>query len=155
MEISAEAAPQPAKRGAIGLGTWSTQAEYKDIKVTSGGKVLAECDFAKGNRGLEARQRPVGGRGRGVPAERGDETDIRSIFGDTNWSEYTLTLKARKLGGAEGFLIMFHVLDEEQLRVVEHRRLGQQPPRHRSGARRRQVQPRRRRGGKDRDRPMV
>jgi alpha-L-arabinofuranosidase len=30
-----------------------------------------------------------------------------SYFGDENWSDYTFTLKARKLGGGEGFLIMF------------------------------------------------
>jgi len=30
-----------------------------------------------------------------------------SFFGDENWSDYTLTLKARKLSGAESFLICF------------------------------------------------
>src|SRR6185312_9586280 len=30
-----------------------------------------------------------------------------SYFGDENWSDYTLTLKARNTGGAEGFLIIF------------------------------------------------
>src|SRR5450759_549115 len=30
-----------------------------------------------------------------------------SYFGDENWSDYTLTLKARKFSGGEGFLIAF------------------------------------------------
>ncbi|MBU6411752.1 MAG: DUF1080 domain-containing protein, partial [Verrucomicrobia bacterium] len=32
--------------------------------------------------------------------------------GDTNWSNYTLTLQARKVGGNEGFLILFNWLDD-------------------------------------------
>ena len=38
--------------------------------------------------------------------------DVRAIAGDKSWKDYTLTLKARKLGGAEGFLILFNVQDE-------------------------------------------
>ena len=38
--------------------------------------------------------------------------DVRAIAGDKAWKDYTLTLKARKLGGAEGFLILFNVQDE-------------------------------------------
>jgi hypothetical protein len=34
-----------AARGTIGLGTWQTQAEYKDIEVTAGDKVLYRSDF--------------------------------------------------------------------------------------------------------------
>lgn len=36
-----------------------------------------------------------------------ERTTGLSFFGDENWSDYTLTLKARKLGGPEGFLICF------------------------------------------------
>jgi alpha-L-arabinofuranosidase len=36
------------------------------------------------------------------------ETDVRAVVGDPSWTDYTLTLKARKLGGQEGFLILFH-----------------------------------------------
>jgi alpha-L-arabinofuranosidase len=38
---------------------------------------------------------------------QGDEAVGLSYFGDENWSDYTLTLKARKLHGAEGFLVVF------------------------------------------------
>lgn len=40
-------------------------------------------------------------------------SDRRAIAGDASWTDYTLTLKARKLGGAEGFLIMFHLRDQD------------------------------------------
>jgi len=112
MEITADALPLPAKHGAIGLGTWATQAEYRDVKVTSGEKVLAECDFAKGSEGWK----PASGQWAvvdGAYRQTGRDTDIRSVFGDVSWSDYTLTLKARKLDGAEGFLIMFHVQDKD------------------------------------------
>ena len=31
--------------------------------------------------------------------------------GSEAWTNYTLTLQARKLGGSEGFLVMFNVAD--------------------------------------------
>ena len=39
-------------------------------------------------------------------------TDLRAVAGDAGWTDYTYRLKARKTGGAEGFLIMFHVRDD-------------------------------------------
>ena len=34
-------------------------------------------------------------------------TDIKTFAGDPSWTDYEFTLKARKTGGAEGFLILF------------------------------------------------
>ena len=39
-----------ARSGAIGVGTWRTQAEFKDIKVTRGDETLFACDFADGTK---------------------------------------------------------------------------------------------------------
>ena len=39
------------KHGAIGLGTWITRAEYKDVKVTKGEKTLFTGDFSKDDKG--------------------------------------------------------------------------------------------------------
>lgn len=100
------AAPALA-RGGIGLGTYRTTAEFKDLIVRRGHEVLYRADFSK---------RPEGWR---WPAEgRWDvsdgllrQTDVRSIttaaVGGPDWTDYTLELKARKTGGAEGFLIVF------------------------------------------------
>jgi alpha-N-arabinofuranosidase len=38
-------------------------------------------------------------------------TDRKLIFGDAKWGDYELTLEARKIEGAEGFLVMFRVAD--------------------------------------------
>jgi len=104
-ETSAEA------RGAIGLSTWSTQAEFADVRVTSGDQVRYASDFARGADGWRVLQ----GEWRtqdGAYRQTGAGNDSRAVVGDPTWTDYTLTLRARKLGGAEGFLIMFHVRDD-------------------------------------------
>jgi alpha-N-arabinofuranosidase len=101
----------PPPRGSIGLGTWHTAAEYKDLKVTADGKTLLESDFPTGIKGWT----PVGGQwltGDGVLKQTDVSSDFRIIAGDRNWEDYTLEVKARKTAGEEGFLIMFHVKDQ-------------------------------------------
>lgn len=99
--------------GMIGVGTWKTQAEYKDIRVTSpDGRVLYESDFSMG---MDA-WKTSGGDWTfvdGALRQNADGENIRAVVGDPTWSDYTLTLKARKLGGSEGFLILFHTPDIE------------------------------------------
>jgi alpha-L-arabinofuranosidase len=141
------AAPQKIV-GQIGVGTWASTAEFKDIRVEKGGQVLYASDFSSGTaEGWQADQRR-GGRGRGRGRGRGQRGGERrgeggaaadaavqpaetppqpntswqvvdgayrqtnqgqsfSYFGQNDWSDYTLTLKARKLSGNEGFMIVF------------------------------------------------
>ena len=103
-------ASAPVENGAIGLGTWATQAEFKDVKVTHGGKVLFASDFSTGSAGWRT-QGELGGKGRCfLPDVAGyREPRRRRRPGRT---DYSLTLKARKTAGAEGFLIMFRVKDD-------------------------------------------
>lgn len=92
--------------GMIGVGTWNTQAEYKDIKVTQGEQVLFQSDFAKGSKGWKL----VGGEWKtvdGALRQNSKENGVRALAGKKEWKDYTLTLKARKISGAEGFLILF------------------------------------------------
>jgi len=100
----------PSPSGAIGLGTWATQAEFKDVTVTSGDQVLFGPDSTGGPwwRVFKGDWRGAGG----VYRQTGLDTDVRATGGDAEWTDYTLSLKARKLGGSEGFLIMFHVKDD-------------------------------------------
>lgn len=94
--------------GMIGVGTWKSQAEFKDIRVTApDGHVLFQGDFSKGLDGWKTS----GGDWKaadGMLRQNADGENIRAIAGNPAWSDYTLTLKARKLGGSEGFLILFH-----------------------------------------------
>lgn len=99
-------AADDAISGLAGVGTWATRAEFKDIKITKNGQTLFESDFSKGLEGWKTW------RGRwevadGVLRQDSLEEDARAVIGDATWSDYTLTFKARKLGGAEGFLALF------------------------------------------------
>ena len=101
--------------GAIGVGAWNTAVEYTNIVVTREGVTLYQSDFAgQGAKDWHAystngswiaadglyQQRSIG------------MTDCRSTVGATNWSNYTVSLRARKTGGSEGFLILFNWLDD-------------------------------------------
>ena len=96
-----------SRGGLIGVGTWNTQAEYKDIKVTQGDKVLFEgkqgWKFVSGDWKWDGDVLRQSGKGQ----------DLRAYAGKKEWKDYTLTLKARKLGGAEGFLVTFAAPDEK------------------------------------------
>jgi alpha-L-arabinofuranosidase len=97
--------------GAIGVGSWGSDVEYKDIKVTApDGAVLFQSDFSKSTDGWRI----------GAGDWKADEGALRqtsnvigctAIAGDPRWGDYTLTLKARKKGGVEGFLILVHAAD--------------------------------------------
>jgi len=102
-----------AHRGAVGLGAWQTQAEFRNLKVVSAqGQTLLTADFEQGAAGW----RTVRGEWQatdGSYRQTALAEDCRTTTGDPNWTDYTITLQARKLGGAEGFLIMFRVRDDD------------------------------------------
>jgi len=90
--------------GQIGVGTWDATAEFKDIRVERAGQVL----YSSADQGI-AGWRPDRGR---WAVEDGVYRQTRqgqgfSFLGDETWADYALTLKARKLSGGEGFLIVF------------------------------------------------
>ncbi len=101
----------PHASGMIGVGTWNTQAEFKDLKVVSAdGRTLFESDFSKGLDGWKTN----GGDWKivdGALRQAGTGENLRAVAGDPAWTEYTLTLQARKLGGSEGFLVLFETPD--------------------------------------------
>ena len=94
--------------GGIGLGTWLTQAEFKDIKVESDGEVIYESrdgfDEWKECKGEWTQEG-------GIITQLSQEENIFAYL-PANYQEYTLTLKARKRSGNEGFLILANVVDE-------------------------------------------
>jgi alpha-L-arabinofuranosidase len=100
-----------SRGGGVGVGTWLTQAEFKDMKVTRDGKTLFEVDPAKGT----AAWRLYEGDWKiqdGALRQNALTDNVRALVGDPTWTDYTYTLKARKLGGQEGFLIPFLVEDD-------------------------------------------
>jgi alpha-L-arabinofuranosidase len=102
----------PVRSGAVGVGTWLTRAEFKDLKVTRDGQVLFAPDFSAGTAGWRFRRGDWSAKGGGLRQESLQD-NVRAFAGDKSWNQYTYSLKARKLSGAEGFLIPFLVQDEE------------------------------------------
>jgi alpha-L-arabinofuranosidase len=106
------AAPPPS--GGIGVGTWNTAAEFKDIVVTApDGKVLFQSDFSKDSAGWKMLGDGQWKVEDGVLRQTAEREFVRAVVGDRSWSDYNITLKARKLAGREGFLILFHIKDDE------------------------------------------
>jgi alpha-L-arabinofuranosidase len=107
--IDASSLEMTAASGGISVGTWLTQAEFKDIAVTKGDEVLFKSDFSKGNNGFRFH----GGHWiaeDGVLRQTGGGESVLAGIGDASWgSRYTLSLKARKISGEEGFLIGFQL----------------------------------------------
>jgi alpha-L-arabinofuranosidase len=105
----------PSSKGMIGVGAWNTEVEFKDIKVTSpDGQILFTSDFSRNSDGWnklgEGARWSVAD---GVLRQNEEREFTRAIAGDHSWTDYTLTLKARKLDGKEGFLILFHIANDE------------------------------------------
>jgi DUF1680 family protein/alpha-L-arabinofuranosidase len=111
IEVQAPVTRPRPEGGAIGVGTWLTQAEFKDIKVTRGSETLFTCDSADPLKGWKIL-RGDWKAGDGILRQDSLSDNVRAIAGDKSWTDYTYSLKARKLGGAEGFLILFNVQDE-------------------------------------------
>ena len=95
-------------QGAIGLGTWNTASSYTNLVVTSNGVTLYRSDFVSlGTNGWNVFK-GVWNTNAGVYQQTSaSTTDCRTWAGNTNWSNYTYSLRARKNSGSEGFLIIF------------------------------------------------
>ena len=71
------------------------------------GKVLYASNFDAGFEGWETADGAWGVKDGALQQSAGGP-NVRAVTGDPAWTDYTLTLQARKLGGEEGFLILFH-----------------------------------------------
>jgi len=95
--------------GRIGLGTWNNAAEFKDVKVVApDGKVLYQSDFLKNIDDWTKTGSGEWSIQDGVLKQSAIATGVTAFVGDISWKDYTITLKARKLMGENGFQIYFH-----------------------------------------------
>ncbi|MCI0487870.1 MAG: alpha-L-arabinofuranosidase, partial [Blastocatellia bacterium] len=120
LATSVEYEPGGAKpiRGRIGVSTYNTAAEFKDIRVEKDGRVLYESDFSKG----AGEWTPE--RGRGVAGDwaiedgayrQKDRAIAWSYMGETDWTDITVSLKARKISGTEGFIVSVGYADDRRV----------------------------------------
>jgi len=106
---------QVESKGGIGVGTWNTSAEFKDIKVTApDGRVLFASDFDKqGTRGWTFVGPGQWSVKDGAIRQTAEEQNVRALIGDPSWTDYTVEIKARKISGLEGFQLLFHIQREQ------------------------------------------
>jgi alpha-L-arabinofuranosidase len=101
------ASVKPAFVWQIGLGTYGTSAEFKDLKVEVAGKEAYAADFV----GRAGEWKPSAGQWSSAPGGYAqtseDKSRIMSWLDARMFTNYTLTVKARKVSGTEGFLIGF------------------------------------------------
>lgn len=99
----AEGISKPA--GAIGVGTYRTAVEFKDVRVTHGGETLFAPELSGGLRDWSGETNGWTA-GEGVLQQPNPRGTSRVYAGLDSWADYTLSLKARKLSGSEGFMIL-------------------------------------------------
>ena len=99
----------PYSSGRIGLGTWLNEAEFKDLKVVApDGRILFKADFSKNIDDWKKIGQGKWSVQDGVLRQSAIAQNVTAFVGDTNWTDYTIILKARKLSGENGFQIYFH-----------------------------------------------
>ena len=106
---NAPAIEAPYSKGCIGLGTWLNAAEFKNVQVVApDGKILFESDFTKNIDDWRKIGRGEWSVQDNVLRQSAIAPFVTAFVGDTAWTDYTITLKARKLSGENGFQIYFH-----------------------------------------------
>jgi alpha-L-arabinofuranosidase len=110
------AAPDAAApHGGIGVGAWHTQVEYADISVAApDGQKLFPADLAGDATGWVH----TGGewRAQDNAIKTMADAETWATTGDRSWTDYIVHLRARKLGGREGFLVLWHAADGDNYR---------------------------------------
>lgn len=99
----------PVSSGCIGLGTRNSSAEFKDVQVVSSkGKILFKPDFSRIDDQWRKSPRSEWTAQDGILKNASNTPWGSAIFmGDTAWTNYIITLKAREISGEHGFQIYF------------------------------------------------
>ena len=100
--------------GTVGLGTWATTAQFRDVIVTNNdtNKVVYDSNKTKDLTDFREETGSWKRSGKSI-VQSSQDANVRMILDNEDEIQgienYTLQLKAQKTGGAEGFLIMFGV----------------------------------------------
>ena len=113
-ELTQTRRPRPSQFS-IGLGSWNTEVEYKDMAVRTLSESAGDSEYAdfsdlnikKGKWNID----------KGIISQRTQTTECVAICPEVfDATSYDLTLKARKKAGDEGFLIIFDYFDEDNFK---------------------------------------
>lgn len=109
--------------GQVGVGTWNTAAEFDNIKVVSNdtGEILGEQTFdentfsAEWTKTFDSKFTVKDGKLRQTATTTvSTVTGTAAYYGNSDWHNYTYTLEATKMSGAEGFIIPFVVQSQNE-----------------------------------------
>ena len=99
--------------GSFGVGTWNTQARFRDINIESQGTTIYKEDFLSGSSNWTVLAGNFVAEA-GEYRQMANDQPAWSIFNQAiQHSEYRFSLKAMKTGGAEGFIIPFGYKDPQ------------------------------------------
>jgi alpha-L-arabinofuranosidase len=111
VQVLPPAVQTPLFSGGIGLATWDTHTEYKDIKIAEDGKTVYQSDFVRNPAEWDLVRGQWGVTADSGLAETADGAQRLAILKGRSFNSYTLTMKARKLDGYNAFIIPFAVKD--------------------------------------------
>ncbi len=99
-------------KGSIGLATQNSAADFKDIKVVSGGKTVYSSDFSD----LDSRWSKIKGEWKVEDGmlRQPKVSDAVLRLDNLDLGDCTITLKARKTNGGEGFRVIFGMTDRDR-----------------------------------------
>lgn len=103
--------PQPLEyeAGRFGFGSWNTQVEFKDVKVTEedGTAVNLDLNSVADKKGAWMLEN-------GVLSQTSLETPTRYIVDGFSGNWFTLECQVRKVGGHEGFFLYFGLSQDDK-----------------------------------------
>ena len=96
-------------RGCIGVGNWSTQAKFRNIKISANdtGDVLWESDFVNNLDEWTERYGTWSVDDDSCYTQTSSDTPALSILTAYSAGNCTIELEAQKTGGSEGFYVVF------------------------------------------------
>ena len=104
-ETTREISTGPFRAGGIGLGSYATDCEFRNVKIAQNNQVTEY-----GPRRFEHKKGVWEVNG-DVLSQHSDQTNTLSQLSGFKSDNYTLTLQARRTGGREGFFIYYGLDD--------------------------------------------
>jgi alpha-L-arabinofuranosidase len=101
-------APKEIGAGGIGFGAWSTQVEFKEVRINKEGQYTnLDLSNFRGDKGDWIVKN-------GVLTQTSSETPSKGFFSDFKGNDFTLEFKARKTGGSEGFIVYLAMTEDNK-----------------------------------------
>jgi len=108
---AAQNTASPVPQGSVGLATYATMSQFKDLDVKASEQPLVHRTLSEGLDDFEVG----GGQWKVVDGllKQSDAaaTGVAAFTGKRTWTDYVVSVKARKVAGKEGFMLAFRAHD--------------------------------------------